>query len=334
MMCMSRRICASMLAMLLLLGCATAEVYAGSTVAGSIKTIEAESDGILEQVNICTGQRVSEGDPIASTRLNRVFASGNGIVSAIHVQNGEATEDAVLEIAPENRYIIHSTVSKAYSAAENNLIHFGETLYMRCTVNGTHRAVGIVTDIDADTYMVEAIGGELYIGETVYLYRGDDFESEDRVGIGTVVPAETLSYKIDGTVIEHCVEEGESVERGELLFSWSSGGRTQASAPCSGIITEILAEEGESVIAGQPIAKIASCEDILIEISVREEEIADVSVGDKAFFMLSCEDGDIQRDGVVCDIHAGSSNGVYSVRIRPDQPLEYIGQSAEVTAGE
>lgn len=309
---------------------AFAEIYSGSTVAGSVQSIVSEAGGLLESLDATLGQRLTAGEKIGETRANRVFATENGTVATLQGEVGKAMDGTVLEIAPENRYVIYCTVEKAYQEAENTLVHAGERLMMRCTANGTHRAIGIVNEIDGEEYRVEAIGGELYIGETVYLYRGEDFESEQRVGIGTVVGAENQSYAIDGTLLNVCVQAGERVEKGELLFTWAEALETAIVADTDGVISELCVAEGETLRPDQTVAMLVPIEDILVEIKVDETEISGIAIGDSACFICASDDEETNRSGEVIEILDDSSGNGYRVRIQPEQPVACLGMSVEV----
>ena len=74
-------------------------------------------------------------------------------------------DGTVLEISPTSRYTVYCTVDGAYGDPETELVHTGEQLYLRCTANGTHRAVGVVTSIDgAEIELPTALelGGSVY----------------------------------------------------------------------------------------------------------------------------------------------------------------------------
>lgn len=125
-------------------------------------------------------------------------------------------------------------------------MHAGETLYMRCTSNGTHQGFDRVYSIDGESYMVEALGGKFYVGETVYLYRDADFRYAQLVGSGTVVFYDPEIYSSKGRITAMHVAQGEYVERGELLYEVIAGEDINTVAPASGIITDCNVQAGEN----------------------------------------------------------------------------------------
>ena len=187
---------------------ALAETYAGTTVASRTTALVSASGGVLESLSLLPGQSVAAGETVGSTRAEKVFAAWDGTVALCCADAGDAVDGTVLEISPTSRYTVYCTVDGAYSDPETELVHIGEQLYLRCTANGTHKAVGVVTSIDGAEYQVEVIGGELYVGEVVNLYRDADFSAAQRVGVGTAVVAEPIEYSASGTLIELCVTEG------------------------------------------------------------------------------------------------------------------------------
>ena len=200
---MHKILLAGVLAVCMLTSAALAEVYQGTVAASSEIQVAAASDGILEALNAEAGSTVSKGDVLGALRTTRVFASQDGTVASIRLLEGEEADGTVMEIYPVERYQIYCTVDKAYQSAESTLVRPGERVYIKCTYNGTHRGVGIITQIDGDEYRVLAIGGELYVGETVYLYRDEDFSTKQRVGIGTVVTNDTEIYEAEGKLAGH-----------------------------------------------------------------------------------------------------------------------------------
>lgn len=264
---------------------ALAETYAGTTVAARTTALVSASVGVLESLALLPGQAVEAGETIGSTRVEKVFAAWNGTVALCHAEAGDSVDGTVLEISPTSRYTVYCTVDGAYNSPETELVHIGEQLYLRCTANGTHKAVGIVTSIDGAEYQVEVIGGELYVGETVNLYRDADFSAAQRVGVGTAVGAEPVDYTASGTLIELCVQEGEAVERGELLFTWAQSDETQIVSPAGGVIVRVLAAPGDMLQAGQSVAELVQAGDVRIEVQLSAADAARIQVGDAAAYI-------------------------------------------------
>lgn len=325
---MLKRLAALMLALAALSAPALAEVYEGTTVTLSTLAVTAEASGVVEALDVQAGQRVAAGDRLASLRSEKTFASQDGTVSLIYAEAGDDVSGEVLEIMPLERYTIHCTVDKAYQSAESTLIHGGETVYVKCTADGTHRAIGVVTEIDGEEYQVLTLGGELYVGETVYLYRDDAFTASQRVGIGTVVTSDTQVYKAEGRLTLLRVDEGDTVERGQLLYAIGGG---EIAALAGGIVASVACQPGDSVARDQVVAEIVPEDEIGVEIRVDESAVAAIAPGAAATLTFAGREEEDAVPGTVASVSAIADSGEYVVRIRPDEPEALsIGMSVEV----
>ena len=334
---MRKRVFAAVLAALLPLSTALAEVCEGRTVAASTLYVEAEASAVLEEVCVETGALVAEGDVLATLRPTRVFASQDGVVARLRAAAGDRVDGSVLEIAPVSQYTIYCTVDGAYASARSTLVHSGEALYIRCTADGSHRGTGIVAQIDGSEYQVLATGGEFYVGETVYLYRDADFTGSQRVGVGTVVTAGTETYESQGTLLRLCVEAGESVERGELLYEYIGGGDGQLRAPASGIVVEAPAQGG-AVSPGSTAFAIAPLDQICVELQVDETLAARLRVGETLSLRYAGDAEEVLQSGTIASISAAPEGGLYTATILPEIVPERLGLTVfvhipDLTAG-
>ena len=302
-----------LLLMLLMIPAALAEVYEGTTTALSTVTVTADVTGDVDSVNVRPGDLVQVGDALATLGSEPIFASSDGYVSLINGNEGDDLDGTLLEVMPLERYQIHCTVDKAYQSADATLVHSGETLYVRCTADGTHRAVGIVTLVEGSEYRVLTLGGELYVGETVYLYRDADFTTDQRVGIGTVVVNDTQAYAASGVLTRLCVQEGDVVERGQLLAEIGGG---IVHAPATGIVTSVSVQAGDAVEEGQVLAEVVPDGQVCVSLQVNEAEAAHVKPGQST--ELTLPDGETILSGSVIDCAWATENGAYTVRILPE----------------
>ena len=326
---MLRRLAALLAALAALAAPALAEVYEGTTAALSTVAVTADASGVVEALDVRAGQRVEAGTRLAALRSEKAFAAQDGTVSLIYAEEGDDVSGTVLEIMPVERYTIHCTVDKAYQSAESTLVHGGETVYVKCTADGTHRAVGVVTQIDGDEYRVLTLGGELYVGETVYLYRDDAFTTALRVGIGTVLASDTEAYEAEGTLTLLRVSEGDSVERGQLLYATGGG---EIAAPAGGIVASLSIQPGDRVEEDQVIAEIVPEDTIGVEIRVDETAAAAIRPGDEALLTFAGSEDAVP--GTVADVSAIADSGLYTVRVLPEcREALSLGMGVEVRIG-
>lgn len=305
-----------------------AEVYTGTTAALSTVTVRTEDAGTIGSAEAVAGKRVEAGQPLYRMKAQRTFASQDGDVSLISADVGDAVSGEVLELAPTQRYTIHCTVDSAYKSAAAKLVHSGETVYAKCTRDGTHRAVGTVTEIDGTEYRVMTLGGELYVGETVYLYRDDAFTAAQRVGIGTVVVSDTETYEAEGRLTDLRVAEGDWVERGQLLYATGGG---EIAAPVSGIVVSLSCQAGDAIEADQAVAEIVPADAVGVEAQVDETDAARIAVGDRVALTFAGREDEDATPGTVVGISYVAESDRYTVVIRPETDAALpLGMSVEV----
>ena len=321
----ARRTLCALLALALLCSAGLAEmVFDGVVTGGDAQYVLAPFGGVMDAVNVRAGDRVQPGQVLASIQTTRVYADVEGTVSGVFGREGDATEGVseryggVLFIEPTNKYAIAASTEKAYNRSENKFIHVGETVYLKCTSDGSHRGVGVVTGMGekAGEYNVEVTGGEFYIAETVSIYRRSDYAESSRIGRGTVAAAKVVAVKGSGSILKMHVENGDFVERGELLFETVSGALDGLYAPgneivceVSGIVAGVDAGAGSSVEKGGKILSIYPDEGTRIEMQVRESDLGLIYEGMPVDIEFNW---DLQRvtrfEGAVAGISYLSSN--------------------------
>lgn len=327
---MKKRIIALLLLLLLPVQAALSETYAGQTVAIRTEALLAVSSGILKELSVTVGQRIQAGEIVGCIKPTSVFASQDGTVARITAKSGESIDGTMLELAPKSRFTVSCTSEGAYERAENQLVHCGETVYIRCINDGSHRGVGIITQITGSTYQVQTTGGDFYNGETVRLYRKPGYPYLSLIGEGTVIASETEAYAASGALIELYVQEGEQVERGQLLFTYSEETDLQLYSPCDGFLGEISAQTGDRLEKGQTVATFIPGDSLRIEIQVNEEELALLSVGQQVSVIRADDPEETPFSGVIEQISWIAENESYTVCIRPEAMDLPLGLSVEV----
>ena len=324
---MCRKLIALLMA-LMLCASALAEVYDGTTQALSTTVVTANTPGTLQKLSVEVGQHVSGGEALMSLKPTRVFAAQDGSVSLINAEMGDEISGTLMTLLPLERYLIHCTVDKAYQSAQTTLVHSGERVYVRCTADGSHRAIGVLTQIDGEEYRVTTLGGELYLGETVYLYRDDSFTASQRIGIGTVVANDTQDYEAEGTLTGLYVAEGDPVERGQLLYELNGG---DIDAPVSGIVTAMNPQPGEAIQKDQVVAEIVPDGQVCVAIQVGESEALQLTRGCQVTLTLANDAEEHAYAGTVIGSAWLAEDEMYTVRIQPEAELQLpLGMSVTV----
>ncbi len=321
---MRKRILLLSLTLLLAALPALAEVYSGVTVASETIAVTARSESTIDEVCVSAGGIITDGGTAVTLRTQKVFATQEGTIAEI------SDDESSITLAPLSKYYVYCTVSEARAVPETMLVHSGETVYMKCTANGTHWAEGRVTLIDGEEYRVETTGGELYIGETVYLYRSADFDYDGCVGIGTVVSTDPETYDISGDVVRMCVTDGEYVQRGELLCEVAPEGGAEITSDADGIVLSVNVESGQQVRAGDVLMTVAPTDGICVQISVEESVAATLQAGDRVEIVYASDADEQVVGGTITEISAVADDDGYSVRIMPDEVPAALGLRADV----
>ena len=129
-------------------------IFAGKVAANNTSVISAPYGGRVDNIYVQVGDYVGEDSLIATLGTDEIYALVDGTVSGVFASEGDDAESvaerygAVLFIEPTNRFTLDCSNEKGYSYSENRYIHIGETVYLSCTTDGSHRGVGIVTSVD------------------------------------------------------------------------------------------------------------------------------------------------------------------------------------------
>ncbi|MCR4882121.1 MAG: HlyD family efflux transporter periplasmic adaptor subunit [Clostridiales bacterium] len=327
---MIKRYAALWTAFFLLMSSACAENWSGSVISTVEAPILASASGILEELNLLMGEKVSSGDIVGHTSITPVFAEESGTVSLVTAHVGDIVSDTFITIAPVCKYRIISSTSDAYSSPETTMIHGGEIVYIRCMADRSHLAIGFTANISGSTFDVFTTAGELYIGESVNLYRKADYSYESKVGIGTVVENDLKSYSADGHILSIRVKEGDYVERGQLLFTYASSATTDIIVSEDGIITSITGVQGQNVKQDQVLATIALQDSIRIQFPVPETQIYLVHIGDEMYYLRADDPYEIPRKAIVSGISHMSDGDTYAVYLIPEDTDLPIGLTITV----
>ena len=329
----SKKLLSLCLCALCLTGAARAEIALSGTVAArEAAAVTANTGGSVEEVFVRAGDRVEEGDVVATVALTGIYAPADGTVRGIMAEAGDSAGQTVLSIAPMSKYTVTADISDAYDSAANKHVTVGETVYMECSRDGSHVAVGRVVKAEGSAYTVEVTGGELYMEEKVYIYRDEDHSSSARIGSGTVSRTAELAVSGTGRVAELYVSEGERVERGQLLFTCVEadtvedallGGEIRSTA--SGVVASVAAQAGQQAAVGSTVLTVYPTEGFCVELSVEEADLAAVNVGDSVRLSFDFDaEGALTCEGTVTEIsYLGESTEagtVYTAWVDFDPP--------------
>ena len=330
---------ALLLALALPLAAQAETVFAGEVTAGTTQVIAAPYGGLVEDVRVRVGDSVKIGDPIATVETGKTYASTDGTVSGVFARDsadGVKTQyGALVYIEPINRYTLECSTEKGYNSSENRYIHIGESVFLKCTKDGSHQGRGVVTGLDEkddNKFTVEVTGGEFYMGETVDIYRSGDYASASRIGRGTVGRTKTVAVNAEGSVLKMHVKAGDTVERGELLFETVTGTLDGLYAPdkqvvsdAAGVIATVDAGNGTSVEKDAKIATIYPNDAMQIKMVISEADLMDVTVGGKAEIEFNWDaDSGRRFEGTISSISYLSEKQSDSTASQSAQYVAYV----------
>ena len=314
---MKTRFLLIMLAALLAVSPALADTWAGSVTASATTEIEIPSDGTLTSLNLEVGQRVEAGQVVGGIRETKVFAPVDGSVAAVHLETGDKADGTVLEISPVSRYTLTCTAENYAKTPENALIHSGESLYVKCSADGTHRAIARVTTIDGAAFSAEVTAGELYVGEAVFLYRSREFTTDSLVGKGTVTTHDTVAVSGNGVLLKLRVAVGDTVERGPWLFSTASTDDTQITVPVDGIVTAVNVQVGSAVQEDQSAATLATA--ITLRAEVSADDAMRFKKGDTWYYTRNDDSHETHRTCTVQRVLTNEADASATIVLVPEE---------------
>jgi len=346
-----KRILALLLALLLLPTLAMAETtFDGAVVAGDAVSVTAPFGGTVSAFSLRAGSKISSGAPVATIGTTKVYAPADGTVAGVFAQEGDAVESvqarwgAVMYIMPTNKFTITADIEKAYNSSETKYVNIGETVYIACSTGSDHTATGIVTGASGNTYTVETTSGTLMMEETVNIYRSADHASTSRIGRGSVGRTQEIAVGGSGSILRLHVKDGDTVERGQLLFETVTGTLdglfatgNEIRSDVSGVVATVNTSAGATVNKGDTLLTVYTMDTLQIEISVNEYDLSAISEGDTVNITFNYDpDRPTQLTGTVSMIsHLSTSQDSEAsylayVDFTPDDNVR-IGMTAVVT---
>lgn len=256
--------CIALMLAILPMGAAMAEtimIY-GTVINTQPQSVVCTADGTIEQVNVTVGDRVTGGTVIATVETNKVYATTDGTVY-LFGEAGDKVSDittqygAVAYISPAQPYTITATATDRNGQAVS--VVPGETVYLRCYKDGKHTGVGILAKLEKGKYTIVVTEGEFATGETISIYRDPAYTDQSRIGRSKVTIADMVACQGDGYLVKFHVQNGETVEKGTLLYETISGsfapGSTQHDkvvAPTNGIVSAVYEKAGSQLSGAAP----------------------------------------------------------------------------------
>ncbi len=242
------------------------------------------------------GDPVKAGDALLSVRPRQVLAANDGVIRSLRAVVGDQATDvqqqfgALCSIDRTGVDWVDADTSSAYDKPENRAITLGETLRV---YNGKDsdplEAEGTVLSVSGDDFIVEIPSGIFDLEDDVKLYRGSDgaYRSGDRVGDGEIERAAVIPVTADGVIAGVSVTEGQSVKRGDVLFTLDAAGtvytqpaQTQITADKESVISHLYVQRGQAVEKDQLLLTLEPLTELEFLVNVDELDIPSLKPGD------------------------------------------------------
>lgn len=285
------------------------ETFDGVVIAGQAVTITAPYGGTVESVDVRQGQMLQAGQKIITLSTTKVLASQDGTIQGVFADVGDDASGTVMYLAPVSKYTIRASIAKAASTAQAKYVTLGEEVYIRCTKDGSHQARGVITAVDGSSYTVETTAGELYMEETVSIYRTADYASNSCIGSGSVSRTEAIVLKSTGSILRLHVQDGEAVERGQLLFETVDGVISEdvitdstVRTSLNGVAAEIQVKAGQKVSQDDVLLTLYQPQDYQVRFSIPEDMLSLISTGDKVTLSFNWNEDAVPLSGTVTEI--------------------------------
>ena len=316
--------------------------FEGRVAASYSVEVFADVGGTVDALNVSVGEAVTAGTPIATLKTGKVYAEQSGTVTGIFAQPG----DSATSVAERYGAVLYIDTEKAYNSAETKYVHVGEHVYLSCYSDGDHTGEGRITAASGTDFTVEVTSGEFLVGETVSVYREEDYSSSSRIGRGELSRSNPVAVTGSGSIVALAVSDGDTVERGDLLFETLEGAfdglymsGCDVAAPVDGCIAALNTAVGANVAENASVATLYPTDAMRIEASVSESDLGSIAVGDQVTIELNWnQDDEVSYPGTVTMISAiadqsatdGEASYTVYIDFTPDADTRY-GMQALIT---
>ena len=319
--------------------------FDGTVTAAFTYEIYAENTAQVESVPVIVGQAVKAGDTIATLRTTKVYAEEDGTVAAVFGAVGDLTDTlvayygAAIDMQRPVVYTIAASTQYAYDSVDTKTVRVGETVALRSRNAVSRTGEGLIVAVEGTGYTVHVTSGEFLIGESVSIYRGEDYQDAQRIGRGAVARNSDALVAGSGRIVELAVEVGDQVKRGDLLMETlnGTGSDPRIITDMNGVVAQLGVTQGATVEENAVVAVIWPTDAMQIEIEINENDLTFIREGDTVNLLF---DWEVERNavttGTVTSISSIPSEGrdevVYMATIdfEPDEAIRY-GMSVTVT---
>lgn len=296
--------------------------YSGVVTYRETLTVRAPFGGVLADSPLKAGDQVKAGDPLFTLLTTKVYAPLDGVVRGLRAQPGDAaaTVDqrygALCYVEPAGRYTVSTNTANAYDSSSthngNRYLNEGETVYLRSSDDNDRTGVGIITQTEGRTFQVEVLTSNLDPEDKVSIYRDEAFSTVKRIAsYARVQKAAAVAVTAEGSILTCAVTEGQTVQRGDLLFETVTGtidnlgaANAQVQSPVDGVVVSVAQTSGQTVQKDATLVTLYANDALCVQFEVDEGDLDTLAVGTDVRATL---DALPQRDALTGTVTAISS---------------------------
>ena len=316
--------------------------YSGNIAYRSTITVTAPFGGNMEDYSLRAGDVIAKGDPLFSLSTVKVYAPFSGTVRGLQAQAGDEAAyivekyGALLTIEPEGKFTVSANTNNAYKSSTNDnvnrYLNEGETVYLRSSDDNDRVGVGVITAVDGRKFTVEVKQSNLIMDDTVSIYRDTAYSNTQKLASYATVKKEAATkITAEGSVLSCAVQEGQTIQRGDLLFEMVTGtldGLTGASStvvsPVDGVLVSLPKAAGAAVQQNDVLATLYAADDLWVEFDVDESDLDTVKAGSAAKVTLDALSDWDTLTGTVVSVAALNNNAdgdaKYTAYVTLDKP--------------
>lgn len=333
----------------------SANTRSGSSDSSSSSSSGTDTALIVAKVCVVVGQVVREGDAILEIDEDSITAYRQALEEAvadaellvkqeeINVETKRAEADYTYQMYLAEGKTAEETYNATITSLENAITDLEEDLeesaeliaeYEEDLANGED----VEEDLEAEQLNYETIEANIQIAKNNLTTQSIEAKQVYENAMTNYQYADQL-YEIDTNGLEDDLDEAKEAlqEAEDTLEEFEAEiGDGTIYAEYSGTVMSVEYAEGDALVNDSAVVTFSDAENVTITVSVSQEDIASISVGNGASIALTAYDGESfsgEVTGIETSSSIGSSTVNYDVEVRftGDTEKVYSGMTGEVT---
>ena len=259
---------------------------------GNVEQLTAPFSGVLLPFDWAYGDRVEADEVLFVMQTQKVYAPADGTMQAVFAQEGDLCEDVQMlygcigTMTRATEQIILADTADAYDEDGEPVVHAGAPVYLRQSDDEDNKGKGRIIAVDGENYTVELTSGLFDEEDEVEVFSDENMGTKTKLGDGTVIRQADLPLMASGRVLKACVQQGDSIRKGQLLFETVSPDAepdvdsAEIIAPVSGALELGYLTSGQQVYKGQLLCSVHDLSKLEVVAQVDEVDLDKIAVGD------------------------------------------------------